>query len=60
MPNARNDPGASLGFEHRLWQAADKLYGQRVGTRWRFHREAVDEWLKSHPENSRRKAASDG
>ncbi len=27
-----------------------KLPGQKVGKRWRFHREAIDEWLKQHPE----------
>ncbi len=28
-----------------------KLPGQKVGRHWRFHREAVDQWLKRHPEN---------
>lgn len=32
-----------------------KLPGQKVGKRWRFHKEAIDEWLKQHPEG---KAAS--
>jgi len=27
-----------------------RLPGQKVGKRWRFHREAIDEWLKQHPE----------
>jgi excisionase family DNA binding protein len=27
-----------------------KLPGQKVGKRWRFHKEAIDEWLKQHPE----------
>ncbi len=26
-----------------------KLPGQKVGKRWRFHKEAIDEWLKQHP-----------
>ncbi|MBI2191990.1 MAG: helix-turn-helix domain-containing protein [Planctomycetes bacterium] len=25
------------------------LPGIKVGRHWRFHRDAVDEWLKSHP-----------
>jgi excisionase family DNA binding protein len=27
-----------------------KLPGKKLGKRWRFHREAIDEWLKQHPE----------
>lgn len=27
-----------------------KLPGQKLGKRWRFHKEAIDEWLKQHPE----------
>ena len=27
-----------------------RLPGQKVGKRWRFHREAIDEWLKQHPD----------
>ena len=26
-----------------------KLPGQKVGKRWRFHKDAIDEWLKQHP-----------
>ena len=26
-----------------------RLPGQKVGKRWRFHREAIDEWLKQQP-----------
>ena len=26
-----------------------RLPGQKVGKRWRFHKEAIDEWLKQHP-----------
>ena len=26
------------------------LPGIKVGRHWRFHKEAVDAWLKSHPE----------
>lgn len=28
----------------------DKLPGQKIGKRWRFHKGAIDEWLKRHPE----------
>ena len=28
-----------------------KLPSQKVGRHWRFHREAVDSWLKNHPED---------
>lgn len=31
-----------------------KLPGQKVGKRWRFHREAIDEWLKQHPQHNDR------
>ena len=24
---------------------------QKVGKHWRFHKEAIDEWLKQHPEH---------
>lgn len=27
------------------------LPGQKIGKRWRFHREAIDQWLKSHPDH---------
>lgn len=26
-----------------------KLPGQKVGKRWRFHKDAVDEWMKKQP-----------
>jgi len=32
-----------------------RLPGQKVGKRWRFHREAIDEWLKRHPEHLKAK-----
>ena len=32
-----------------------KLPGQKVGKRWRFHKEAIDDWLKQHPEKGRKK-----
>ena len=32
-----------------------RLPGQKVGKRWRFHREAIDEWLKRHPEKGARR-----
>lgn len=25
-----------------------KIPGQKVGRHWRFHRESIDDWLKSH------------
>ena len=28
-----------------------KLPAQKVGRHWRFHKEAVDEWLKQQPVN---------
>ena len=30
-----------------------KVPGQKVGKHWRFHREAIDEWLKQ-PQNTSR------
>lgn len=27
-----------------------KLPGQKVGRHWRFHKDAVDSWLKNHPQ----------
>ena len=32
-----------------------KLPGQKVGKRWRFHKEGIDEWLKQHPEKGTKK-----
>ncbi len=32
----------------------DKLPGQKIGKRWRFHKGAIDEWLKRHPEKGAR------
>lgn len=29
-----------------------RLPGQKVGKRWRFHKGAIDEWLKQHPTRS--------
>lgn len=29
------------------------LPGQKVGKRWRFHKKAIDDWLRQHPEQSR-------
>ena len=34
------------------------LPGQKVGKRWRFHKDAIDYWLKSRPENGRKKGES--
>ena len=27
----------------------NKLPGQKIGKRWRFHKDAVDEWMKKQP-----------
>ncbi len=31
---------------------------QKVGKHWRFHKEAIDEWLREHPEHNTRKGPS--
>lgn len=31
------------------------LPGTKVGKHWRFHKEAVVEWLKSHPEMAKKR-----
>lgn len=31
----------------------NKLPGQKIGKRWRFHREAIDEWIKHGSGHSR-------
>lgn len=31
----------------------DKLPGQKIGKRWRFHKDAVDEWVKRGLESKR-------
>jgi excisionase family DNA binding protein len=34
----------------------NKLPGQKIGKRWRFHKEAIDEWVKQgpgHPKDQR-------
>ena len=31
------------------------LPGQKVGKQWRFHKSAVDDWLRQHPEHLREK-----
>jgi len=33
---------------------------QKVGKQWRFHKDAVDDWLKQHPEHTSKKGAADG
>ena len=30
-----------------------RLPGQKVGKRWRFHKDAIDEWLKTSPNPKR-------
>ena len=32
-----------------------RLPGQKIGWHWRFHKEAIDEWLKQHPEKGARR-----
>jgi len=32
-----------------------RLPGQKVGKRWRFHKEAIDEWLKQQPPKGARR-----
>ena len=34
---------------YKLVQAG-RLPGQKVGKRWRFHKDAIDDWLKQHPQ----------
>jgi len=36
-----------------------KLPGQKVGKRWRFHKEAIDQWLKQHPDSAREPASKE-
>ena len=31
------------------------LPGQKVGRRWRFHKGAIDDWLRQHPEQTESK-----
>jgi excisionase family DNA binding protein len=31
----------------------DKLPGQKIGKRWRFHKDAVDRWVQYGPEPGR-------
>ena len=35
------------------------LPGIKVGRHWRFHKDAVDEWLKSHPDQLQHDQQSD-
>ena len=35
------------------------LPGIKVGRHWRFHKDAVDEWLKNHSDQLRNDKASD-
>ena len=35
-----------------------RLPGQKVGKRWRFHKDAIDGWLKQHPTRSTAKRKS--
>lgn len=31
-----------------------KVPGQKVGKHWRFHRDAIDDWLKTAPKSEQR------
>lgn len=31
------------------------LPGQKVGKRWRFHKGAIDDWLRQHPQHTESK-----
>jgi len=37
-----------------------RLPSQKVGKRWRFDKDAIDEWLKQHPSRSTAKRESQG
>lgn len=37
----------SLSSAYKLAQRG-KIPGQKVGKHWRFHRDAIDRWLKNH------------
>jgi len=37
----------------------NKLPGQKIGKRWRFHKDAVDEWMKVTPNRSGQERTSD-
>jgi len=30
----------------------NKLPGQKIGKRWRFHKDAVDRWVQNYPDGS--------
>jgi excisionase family DNA binding protein len=34
--------------------AEGKVPGQKVGRHWRFHKEAIDDWLKRHPREGKK------
>ncbi|NQT18392.1 MAG: helix-turn-helix domain-containing protein [Planctomycetes bacterium] len=36
------------------------LPGQKVGKRWRFHKGAIDDWLKQHPVQNARGTRAEG
>ncbi|MHB1155875.1 MAG: helix-turn-helix domain-containing protein [Phycisphaerales bacterium] len=38
----------------------DKLPGHKIGKRWRFHKDAVDEWVKRGIKPGQGKASSGG
>ena len=37
-----------------------RLPGQKVGKRWRFHKDAIDGWLEQHPTRSTAKRETHG
>ncbi|MCD6405041.1 MAG: helix-turn-helix domain-containing protein [Planctomycetes bacterium] len=36
------------------------LPGQKVGKQWRFHKSAVDDWLRQHPEHKKHGRGNSG
>jgi len=35
-----------------------RVPSQKVGRHWRFHKDAIDDWLKQHPRQKRGRGAS--
>ena len=38
----------------------DKLPGTKIGKRWRFHKSAIDDWLRQHAEHKESKPRAQG
>lgn len=45
--------GTSRSTLYKLAQDG-KLPGQKVGRRWRFHKDAIGDWLTQHPERGKK------